>query len=126
MATPRWLVPDFEDGSKAAGEALGQTKTGKRQFKFIRALLSKVVDEVLPIKVTGEIQYGINRTQDGWLVYLFNNEGVTKFTDTPETFDPKKTVKVTVQLKAIKAGKAHDLCSGDDFPISGGKFIDNV
>ena len=126
VATPRWLAPDFTEGTETAKQALNETKNGKRQFKFIRALLTKIVDEVLPVKVSGEIQYGLNKTQDGWLVYLFNNEGVTKFTDTPETFDPKKTAKVTVQLKSISAGKAHDLCSGDDFPVSGGKFTVSV
>ncbi|MBQ9338247.1 MAG: hypothetical protein IJS14_13225 [Lentisphaeria bacterium] len=126
VASPRWLVPDFPDATKEARTVMGETANGKRKFKYIRALLDKLIDELLPVEVTGAIQYGLNKTKDGWLVYLFNNEGITKFTDTPETFDPSKTAEVTVRLKAIEVGQAHDLCSGEDFPVDGGKFTVKV
>ncbi|MBQ9336626.1 MAG: hypothetical protein IJS14_04945 [Lentisphaeria bacterium] len=122
VASPRWLVPDFEDGSKAANEALADTVSGKRKFEYTRVLLEKITAEVLPIEVKGEIQYGLNKTQDGWLIYLFNNEGITKFTDTPESFDPKKTASVTVRLKDFSAEKADDLCSGESFAVRDGTF----
>ncbi|MBQ9338238.1 MAG: hypothetical protein IJS14_13180 [Lentisphaeria bacterium] len=126
VATPRWLVPDFEDGGTESKTALTRTATGALKFKYTRALLDKIVEEVLPIKVSGEIQYGLNKTKTGWLLYMFNNEGITKFTDTPETFDPKKTARVTVQLKDISALYAFDLCSRESFEIRDGKFTVEV
>ncbi|MBQ9338246.1 MAG: hypothetical protein IJS14_13220 [Lentisphaeria bacterium] len=126
VATPRWLVPDFEDGSEESKKVLGQTASGIRQFKYTRELLDKILEEVLPIEVSGDVLYGLNKTKDGWLIYMINNKGINKYTDTPAEFDSKQTSKVTVNLKAIQAGKAHDLCSGEDFPISGGKFTASV
>ena len=36
---------------------------------------------LLPVKVEGDIQYGMNKAAGGWWLYLFNNKGVTKFAD---------------------------------------------
>ena len=126
VATPRWLVPDFEDGGMTSKTALSQTASGALKFKYTRALLDKIVAEVLPVKVSGDIQYGLNKTEKGWLIYLFNNEGITKFTDIPETFDMAKTAKVTVQLKNIAAPYAFDLCSRESFEVRDGAFTLDV
>ena len=61
--------------------------------------------------VKGDIQYGLNKTQNGWLVYLFNNKGITKFADKPATFDQSKTANVTINLTGIKAKTVRELDS---------------
>ncbi|MBQ9338381.1 MAG: hypothetical protein IJS14_13915 [Lentisphaeria bacterium] len=120
VSSPRWLVQDFPDASQEATAVMYATRNGARQYKYIRALLAKLTDELLPVKVSGDIQYGLNKTKDGWLLYLFNNNGVTKFTDKDETFDPSKTAAVSIRLKDIKADRAYDICSKETFPVRDG------
>ena len=126
VATPRWLVPDFEDGGEESKKVLSQTASGVRQFKYTRELLDRIAAEVLPIEVSGSILYGLNKTKDGWLIYLINNNGINKYTDTPAVFDLKQTSKVTVRLKAIRAEAARELRSGVNVPLRDGKFTAEV
>ena len=64
----------------------------------LRSLLLKIQDETMPVKVSGDVMWGVNRREDGWLVYLFNNKGVVKFCDEPEEFDTTKTAHVRISL----------------------------
>lgn len=57
----------------------------------------------MPLDVKGDIQYGLNKLDDGWLLYLINNKGVTKFVDKKQAVDLSKTAKVEVFLKDIKS-----------------------
>jgi hypothetical protein len=50
--------------------------------------------------VTGDIQWGVNRTSKGYLVYLINNKGVKSYFGEPEEFIEERTAKVTVKIKA--------------------------
>ena len=88
--------------------------------------LDRIAAEVLPVEVSGSILYGLNRTKDGWLVYLINNNGINKYTDTPAVFDLKQTSKVTVRLKAIPGKAVRELRSGVDVPLRDGKFSAEV
>ena len=111
VGTPHYLVPDYDDKNpKAQQIALAQVKSGAK-YKYIQQLLGQLADELLPISVKGDIQYGINKTDKGWLVYLFNNKGITKFADTPESFDAGKTAEVVIRLKGVKAETFHELGS---------------
>ena len=71
--------------------------SGTRTFELIRRLLLRVQDETLPVAVEGDVQGGVNRTKEGWLVWLFNNDGVTKFSLEDEQFDQSKASKVRVR-----------------------------
>lgn len=58
----------------------------------IRAKLETALEEAVlplhPFKVEGDVQFGFNRTARGYLVYLIDNAGVTKFGDKPEVISP--------------------------------------
>jgi hypothetical protein len=60
----------------------------------------------MPVKVEGDIQWGVNKTKDGWLVWLINNKGVVKFAGEPEELDPKAASTVKVTFKAT--GKVYE------------------
>lgn len=46
------------------------------------------------------MQWGVNRIDEGWLVLLINNKGVTKFTFEDEVFDQAQTSHVKVHLRS--------------------------
>ncbi|MCF7975483.1 MAG: hypothetical protein K9N55_16820, partial [Phycisphaerae bacterium] len=78
--------------------------------------LSQLVQELLPIEITGDaIQYQVNRTARGWIVELVNNAGVTKTRNQPAVIDD--TAVAHVQLKPrfpcktateLRANRSHD------------------
>lgn len=67
------------------------------RFAIIHDLLEAVQREVSPVRVEGDVQWGVNRTRKGWLVWLFNNKGVTKFIGEPEILDESQTATVSVR-----------------------------
>jgi len=90
------------------GSLLKHLAAGKK-FPLVTALLDNIVKEVLPLEVKGDIEYGLNKLKDGWLLYLINNKGVTKFTNKPQTVDMSKTANVKIFLKNIKSSKISEL-----------------
>ncbi len=98
---PRGNVPP--EGTAAIPSAWLQSLWNGRDLPFVRLLMDAVVRDVLPVAVEGDIQFGLNKRPDGWLVYLINNKGVTKWTDTPEVLDPAAAARVTVTCAALGA-----------------------
>ena len=87
--------------------------SGELEFPIIRKVLRTLQDELMPVTVEGDIQWGVNRTKTGWLVWLLNNKGVTKFAGEPERLDPAAAAKVTVTLKATGERKDVTVGPGD-------------
>lgn len=83
-----------------------------RKFPFQEYFLNNIVKEVLPLEIKGDIEYGLNKVDDGWLLYLINNKGITKFVDTKAVVDSSKTATVKVYLKDLKVSKLTELLSG--------------
>lgn len=94
---------------KASGQRLWSQLTKGKRMPLVEALIRPIVDQVLPVEVCGDIQYGLNKLSDGWWVYLINNRGVTKFTQTPEVLDPAHTAKVTVHLRRLSVASLREL-----------------
>ena len=80
-------------------DRIGKLASGEETCPVIRDLLMKAQEELLPVKVEGDIQWGVNRTGKGWLVWLINNRGVTKYALEPEIVDPSETRTVRVTFK---------------------------
>lgn len=74
--------------------------SGRRTFAFMHALLKRAQDETMPVRVEGDVQWGVNRTKAGWLVWLINNKGVRKFQGEWEELDRKFDAKVRITLKS--------------------------
>jgi len=89
----RQALADFEANG---GTVCRYPSPGLDNPEKLRAKLSAWQAANLPIKVEGDIQWGINRNREGYLVYLINNRGVVKFSDEPETFDRSRTAGVSV------------------------------
>ena len=72
---------------------------GRQKFPLIDSLLSRVQDETMPCRVTGDVEWGLNRTASGWPFWCFNNKGVKKFSLEEERLDPAATAHVEVAFK---------------------------
>lgn len=117
VAAEKWLTPWFGDEPQSARyKAMAMTWLGEpRRFPEVEWLLSRLGDELLPFRVKGDIQYGINRTKDGWLVYLINNAGVVKYAEKPEIRFPGGST-VTVEARKGRMGTVRELSSEECAP----------
>ncbi len=66
-------------------------------------LFDRIQRETMPVLVEGDIQWGVNRTSYGYLVWLINNRGVVQFKREPTDFLPERTAKVSVTVVATGA-----------------------
>ena len=87
--------------------------SGETRCPVIERLLRQAQEEYLPVRVEGDIQWGVNRTAKGWLVWLINNRGVTKFLTEPEELDLGQTSTVTITLKATGERRTVAVKPGD-------------
>jgi hypothetical protein len=115
-----YLLPRTAPG-KGPGQKIWQQLLKGTRMPLVENLLQHVVDEVLPLAVHGDIEYGLNRVADGWWLYLINNRGVTKFTQTPETLDPAATARVTVDLRGLPVAGLCELCADKPLSVASGK-----
>lgn len=96
------LLSERLRGVHLTGEAFAKANdevlSGAVRSERLKKLLLQVQDELMPVRVRGDVQWGVNRTKSGWLVWCFNNRGVIKYSDEPETFDMTKTAKVEIEF----------------------------
>jgi hypothetical protein len=71
----------------------------ERLTPFVAHLLAHLASEATPVKVEGDVEYMINRTARGWVVTLFNDNGVFKPQQGMAEVDRKASVDVTVSLR---------------------------
>ncbi len=86
--------------------------SGEIDFPLVRELLTKVQGETIPFEVRGRCQWGVNKTAKGWLVWMMNNAGVTKFAGEPEEFDMSEKSRVTVVSKLTGEAKSVEIEPG--------------
>lgn len=94
---------------------------GEKSYDLIRYLLARVRDETMPAVVHGDIQWGVNKTAKGYLVWLFNNRGVTHFSGEEPLVDPGALACAEVCLKDPAACVA-DAVDGGRMSVSGCRF----
>ena len=109
------MLPAAADNARKAPNLI-DIVSGKQTFELIRYFLTRAHDESMPFKVEGDIQYGINKTSKGWLLWLINNKGVKKFAFEPQKLDPKAAAVVRVGLKKMAGAKVTDAVSGKPVP----------
>ncbi len=116
VSAPHFLTPHYDDSNEeTANSVLRETVGGKRKFPHVQWLLDRLLEEVVPANVAGDIQYGFNRTADGWWIYLFNNNGVLKTALTPQKFDPSAKTMVKIDLGKLNVVSIKELMSGETF-----------
>jgi hypothetical protein len=68
----------------------------ERMTPFAAHLLAHVFADAVPLQVTGDVEYLINRTADSWIVTLLNNNGVFKTQQGMAQVDRSAYVTVTI------------------------------
>ena len=84
----------------AAPDLLGEDE---RITPFAAHMLAHVFADATPLKVTGDVEYLINRTASGWIVTLLNNNGVYKTQQGMAQVDRSAYVTVTISGPKIQS-----------------------
>ena len=93
--------------------------SGNGGLGLLKHIFRRIQRKAMPIRVEGDCEWGLNRTKDGWLVWIFNNKGVIKWTLEPERFDMSRTASVEIRLGDVKVVSATDVRTGKAQTVSG-------
>jgi len=100
----------------AVPDLLGEDE---RLTPFAAHTLAHVFADAVPVKVTGDVEYLINRTANGWVVTLLNNNGVFKPQQGMAQVDRSAYVAATISLPQMKT--ASEWISESVLKIENGK-----
>ena len=98
----------------AVPDLLGEDE---RIVPFAAHMLAHVFADATPVKVTGDVEYLINRTANGWVVTLLNNNGVFKPQQGMAQVDRSAYVNVTI---GTNIQSATEWTSGAPLKLSNG------
>ena len=79
-----------------------------RVTPFAAHMLAHVFSGTVPVSVSGDVEYLINRNNSGWVVTLFNNSGVNKPQQGMATVDRNAVVTATIALPGQRIRSASD------------------
>jgi hypothetical protein len=83
----------------------------ERVTPFAAHMLAHVFAGATPVRVDGDVEYLINRTANGWVVTLLNNNGVYKTQQGMAQVDRNAYVNVSINLRGEKIQSASDWIS---------------
>lgn len=101
------------------GAIIVYAERGKGDDRPLARLLNRLRDELLPVRVTGKVEYLVNRKPEGWVITVINNEGISKNFRTA----PKIDANATAEIEILFRGQEHiESCAlwleGDDQPLN--------
>jgi hypothetical protein len=83
---------------------------------FVAHLLAHLASEATPVRIEGDVEYLINRNSRGWVVTLFNDNGVFKPQQGLAQVDRTAIVSAKVSLRGTAIANATDWIS--DQPVT--------
>mgnify|MGYP003288215484 CR=1 FL=1 len=92
----------------AVPDLLGEDE---RITTFAAHMLAHVFADAVPVKVVGDVEYLINRTANGWIVTMFNMNGVFKPQQGMAQVDRSAYVNVTITLPSQQIQSATEWTS---------------
>ena len=96
---------------------INDIKGGKLTFRNVEKIFRGLQDEYFPLRVTGDVAYGLNRTKDSWWLWAFNSRGVIKFVNRPERIDRSCDAKIAVSMPRGFATSVRELICGKDVAV---------
>ncbi len=98
----------------AVPDLLGEDE---RMTPLAAHLLAHVFTDAAPVKVNGDVEYLLNKTDSGWVVTLLNNNGVFKPQQGLAQVDRSAYVTATISLRGQKIQKAVDWITDKDVAV---------
>jgi len=90
----------------------------ERLTPFVAHLLAHLAAEATPVKVQGDVEYLINRSEGGWVVTLFNDNGVFKPQQGLAQVDSSASVNVKVSLRGETISNATEWTSNRTLTVN--------
>jgi hypothetical protein len=103
----------------AVPDLLGEDE---RITTFAAHMLAHVFADAVPVKVVGDVEYLINRTASGWIVTMFNNNGVFKPQQGMAQVDRSAYVNVTITLPGQQIQTATEWTSDTPLKVEKGNL----
>ncbi|HET9713441.1 MAG TPA: hypothetical protein VFP64_16220, partial [Pyrinomonadaceae bacterium] len=94
----------------------------ERITTFAAHMLAHVFADAVPVKVVGDVEYLINRTANGWIVTMFNNNGVFKTQQGMAQVDRSAYVNVTITLPGQQIQSATEWTSDTQLKVERGNL----
>ena len=88
---------------------------------FAAHMLAHVFADATPVKVSGDVEYLINLSDNGWVVTLFNNKGVYKPQQGLAQVDRRAYETATIGLRGQKIQHAIDWIGDKDVEVKSEK-----
>ena len=98
----------------------------ERITPFAAHMLAHVFADATPLKVSGDVEYLINRNDNGWVVTLFNNNGVFKPQQGLAQVDRSAYVNATISLPGRQIQKALDWTNEKEVEVKSQNGRDDV
>jgi hypothetical protein len=95
----------------------------ERLTPFVAHLLAHLASDATPVKVQGDVEYLINRSARGWIVTLFNDNGVFKPQQGLAQVDRSASVNVTVSLQGGTISNATEWTSDRTLTVNSGAGV---
>jgi hypothetical protein len=99
----------------AVPDLLGEDE---RMPAFVAHLLAHLASEATPVKVEGDVEYSINRNSRGWVVTLFNDNGVFKPQQGLATVDRTAIVSAKISLRSVGVVNAAEWISNQPLTVN--------
>ena len=90
----------------------------ERLTPFAAHMLAHVFSDATPIKVSGNVEYLINQTEAGWIITLFNNEGVVKPQQGLAQVDRRAVATASISWGGAAVSRAQEWISDSDLKIA--------
>ncbi len=115
---PLVTVNKFGKGSVVLAMVTDLLGEDERMTPFAAHMLAHVFADAVPVKVTGDVEYLINRTANGWIVTMLNSNGVLKTQQGMAQVDRNAYVNVTIAIPGVKS--ATEWTSDTPLKVEGG------
>lgn len=89
----------------------------ERVTPFAAHMLAHVFADATPVQVRGDVEYLVNRTDKGWAVTLFNNNGVLKPQQGLAQVDRSAVVRAAINLRGQGIASAQDWISEQNIDV---------
>jgi hypothetical protein len=98
----------------------------ERLVPFVAHLLAHLAADATPVKVEGDVEYLMNRTARGWVITLFNDNGVFKPQQGLAEVDRSASVNATLSLRGAGISTAMEWTSDRTLTVKKQVSADSV